>query len=884
MIRCLAFAFFLMVALGLLAAPARADCTLTSNGQTRPPGTIVLETVNNIALYCDGTVWKPLAFAAGAGGGGSCFGTWTPRDSVRAWYDVAMSADGTKLIASAGAAAGKVYTSTDSGVIWTERDLGTVTGTFAVAISGDGSTLAAGIYNEYIYTSTNGGANWTQQTNSGMEPWNDLAISEDGSILAAAVATNGTEGIHVSTDSGVNWTAGAPAHDWTRVAASSDGTKLIAGTWSNAAPPYISTNTGSSWSQLTALPSSQDWGGVASSGDGTTLAAACSAAWNDPTCNLEISTDSGTIWTDAVAGPARWRSLDMSDDGTVIMGVASDNANSFPGSIFVSTDSGATWNAAGPLAMYRGIALSANGTKAVAVAENGNIYTSECMPGGGGGGGSDTTPDAFAFTDQAPVAFSTLIASDIVQITGIDAAAAASISGDGTPEYRTCSDVTCTAVIANWGSVAGTINNNEYVQVRLTSSASQSTVSTATLDVGGVTDGFGVTTNDTTPDPFSITDQTAVALSTLTTSNIVQITGLTATAAISVAGGGTPQFQVCSDASCTGVVVNWTATANTIANNQYVRTRLTSSASQSTLLTSTVTIGGVSDAFDVTTGDFTPTAYSFTMSLNQPGSTQVTSNIVQISGISGAAATSITGGTSPQYRTCSDASCTTEIQTWTSGAASIQNNQYLQLRVTTPASGTQTTTMTVGTGGTSTAIWYTSTNGKGYFVMSSSGSNGNFGGRAGADATCLTNLTAGSWLEKASATLDAAHVFSFLCDGTGCNNLQASTIYQFARSGSGTAGGAIFVTNASGRGPGNGTDWSGATLFNSSQDFWSGRGAGSSTLWPTTAGGSHCTNWSDGTITPSGVNGRSDRNDDGRWNDGSDSCDSSLRYVCFVNP
>lgn len=400
----------------------------------------------------------------------------------------------------------------------------------------------------------------------------------------------------------------------------------------------------------------------------------------------------------------------------------------------------------------------------------------------------------------------------------------------------------------------------------------------------GVTGSGSCGGGDSTPDAFSFTDQAPVALSTLIASDIVQITGMDTSAAISVAGDGSPEFQICSDSSCTGVVLNWGNTPATIDNDQYVRVRLTSSASQSTVSTATLTIDIVSDGFGVTTGDFTPTAYSFNMALSQPGSTQVTSNIVQITGINGATATSITGGGSPQYRTCSDASCTTEIQTWTSGAASIQNNQYLQVRGTTPASGTITVTMTVGTGGTAAANWYASTNGRGFFVLSSSGSNGNLGGRATADATCLTNLTAGAWLNKASATLDAAHVFSFLCDGTACNNPQANTIYQFARSGSGTSGGEIFITNASGRGPGNSTDWSGATLFNSTTRFWSGRGTGTATLWPTTAAASHCTNWSDGTIGVSGQAGRPDRTDDRRWADGNTTCDTNRNLVCIVNP
>lgn len=394
--------------------------------------------------------------------------------------------------------------------------------------------------------------------------------------------------------------------------------------------------------------------------------------------------------------------------------------------------------------------------------------------------------------------------------------------------------------------------------------------------------------SDSTPDAFTFTDQTAVPAATQITSATVQITGIDTPAAISVSGAsGTPEFQICFDSACNSLASSWDDTAITVTNNQYVRVRLTSSGTIGNVRAATLNVGGVSDDFSITTGDSAPSAYTFSLSLNQTPSTQVTSNIVQITGIDLAVATSIAGSGSPQYRTCSDASCTTEIQTWTSGAATISNNQYIQLRATTAASGALSATVTVGTGTTATGTWYFSTGGKGYFVLSSmAGMNATtVASLANADSLCLTNLTANNWMDKAGATVDGAHVRAFLCGSGGCNNLQANTIYQFAKSNAVGSGGAVFMTNGSGAAPGAGdaTAWDGATYFGASPaQYWTGRATGGPP-WATTQHANHCTNWT--TTAGQGRDGNATSTGAGRWTSANTNCNTTTRtLVCFVNP
>ncbi len=62
-------------------------------------------------------------------------------------------------------------------------------------------------------------------------------------------------------------------------------------------------------------------------------------------------------------------------------------------------------------------------------------------------------------------------------------------------------------------SSPGTVNNGNTVTVRQTSSISFSTTTNTTLTIGAVSDTFSLMTlDDTTPNAFTLTDQTGVPL------------------------------------------------------------------------------------------------------------------------------------------------------------------------------------------------------------------------------------------------------------------------------------------------------------------------------------------------------------------------------------
>lgn len=108
-------------------------------------------------------------------------------------------------------------------------------------------------------------------------------------------------------------------------------------------------------------------------------------------------------------------------------------------------------------------------------------------------------PD-FLFADQTGVALSMLITSNIVQIqlAGTQSAAV-SITGDGSPQYRICNDAGCASVDIDWTAEAELLEDNQYIQARLTSDATVNATNSATITVGSGSDQWDVTTVVTDP-------------------------------------------------------------------------------------------------------------------------------------------------------------------------------------------------------------------------------------------------------------------------------------------------------------------------------------------------------------------------------------------------
>jgi hypothetical protein len=153
------------------------------------------------------------------------------------------------------------------------------------------------------------------------------------------------------------WTqTSAPNYQWTSIASSADGSKLVV-----AGQPYwiyTSTNSGATWisnniSVSNNIPNNlYDWNAVASSADGTKLVAVggYSVIHNgQPDIHAVIftSTNGGGIWTSNSSAPNQaWTSVASSADGNKLViagGVATYGQINFFTAIYTSTNAGTTW-------------------------------------------------------------------------------------------------------------------------------------------------------------------------------------------------------------------------------------------------------------------------------------------------------------------------------------------------------------------------------------------------------------------------------------------------------------------------------------------------------------------------------------------------------------
>ncbi len=100
----------------------------------------------------------------------------------------------------------------------------------------------------------------------------------------------------------------------------------------------------------------------------------------------------------------------------------------------------------------------------------------------------DGTPNTFNFTDVTGAELNTLTTSNLLTLSGFDCLTiSANVTGEGNPQIR-CND------LGDWVTSCSVTSASKNIQVRLTSSSSGNTTSTATVTVGGVSDVWSVTT------------------------------------------------------------------------------------------------------------------------------------------------------------------------------------------------------------------------------------------------------------------------------------------------------------------------------------------------------------------------------------------------------
>lgn len=291
------------------------------------------------------------------------------------------------------------------------------------------------------------------------------------------------------------------------------------------------------------------------------------------------------------------------------------------------------------------------------------------------------------------------IASTVQTIYGIEIPVdtTVSISGGGQAAFR----VNNGAGWSGYSAADKTAGIGAQVQVRITTPASFSTTSTATLGVGTESADFSVTTRaaNTVPNAsyVNFTPANGANPSTVTQSNAQTIAGIEAPAAVSISGGNTAQFRVFDENDV--LVRGWSAASTTVPVGGKVLVRQTSSATYGATVTTTLTVGGVARSFAVTTraAIVVPTGYGNFATVSGANPSAVTPSAVQeIAGLEAPASVSISGGSGQQFQVL-DAS-NALVRAWSNAATTVPVGGKVQVRQTSSATygATVTTTLTVG--------------------------------------------------------------------------------------------------------------------------------------------------------------------------------------------
>ncbi|MGB1560253.1 MAG: hypothetical protein ACPHN2_02025 [Sinimarinibacterium flocculans] len=285
----------------------------------------------------------------------------------------------------------------------------------------------------------------------------------------------------------------------------------------------------------------------------------------------------------------------------------------------------------------------------------------------------DTTPDAFSFIDRT-VSGQQAVFSNVITVAGIDAPAPLSLSGFAAARYS-----------INGGPLAAdptSVSNGDTVRLRIVSSPTPGT-RTATLDIGGVTASWSVTSTaaDSTPDAFDFADKTATRQQAVL-SNPVRLKGFDQAVPLTLSGHPSARFSVNGGALQSGTAM--------VQPGDLVRLRLVSSANVGEVRTATVDIGGVVDSYTVSTVavDTTPDAFDFDdVAVTRQQS--VFSNTVRITGINAPTSITVSGHPSASFSINGGA-----LQT---GSAPIGLNDTVRVRiVSSPTAGPRSATVDIG--------------------------------------------------------------------------------------------------------------------------------------------------------------------------------------------
>jgi len=177
---------------------------------------------------------------------------YTPNATDYRLVSIATSSDGAVVLV--GSNGTNIYVSTNSAATWTNRTLPTgFTGDhgWKVAVSWDGTKMvaASSLKPGTLFTSTNSGTTWSKQTSFPNYTASDIAMSSNGSIVYVGIQDVGGR-LHRSVDGGATWVAlaSSPTQYYGAVACSADGRRVMAGPSQRLiTAPYFTHETYPAW-------------------------------------------------------------------------------------------------------------------------------------------------------------------------------------------------------------------------------------------------------------------------------------------------------------------------------------------------------------------------------------------------------------------------------------------------------------------------------------------------------------------------------------------------------------------------------------------------------------------------------------------------------------
>ncbi len=339
-------------------------------------------------------------------------------------------------------------------------------------------TASASFDGSDTVTLTIGGVNgtFTIYTRSADVTPNAFAFTDVSGVAASSLQTSNTvtiTGIEAACTVTFS-TSGGTSHQYSK----------NGGAWTNVATTTASNN--DTFAVRLTAPS-----GAGASGNITLTAGGVADTYSATVTSGDSTPDAFTFTDTSVA-----QSVVGTSNLITIAGIdiaANVSFSTSGGTSHQYSKNGGAWTAVGATTVVNGDTLRVRLTAPATVAATGNVTMTV-------GGVSDTftvtaeapdsVPDSFSFADAAGVDTNTVTASNTITISGINTAADVSISGG---EYSLNGGA--------WTSASGSVANGNTLQVRLTSAPTRATTVSSTLNVGGVSDNFSVTTSS--PDAAS---------------------------------------------------------------------------------------------------------------------------------------------------------------------------------------------------------------------------------------------------------------------------------------------------------------------------------------------------------------------------------------------